>query len=571
MPIPRYNPQVNSAALPTPRVATDAPIEAFGGGASAAAVGEAGRDLGRSALKIAAAEKDRADDVATQDMYKDLVMAKNNLIYDPQNGALTRRGKDALGAMEEFTPQFEKTADEIEKRAANETQRGMFRKMRMREGLEFSANLERHASQEGLRLEDETFKSLVTTVQDDAIKNMHIPGKVRDSVGLMTGAAMAYAGKRGFGPEQSKQLVTGIVSKTHAGVIGRMLANGDDMMASAYYKGVKGDVTGGDSIGIERALEEGTLRGASQRSADKILSENKELSAAMDAVKKIDDPKLRDATEDRVRRGLDDMKRIDFQRKADNFKQASDIVEATKSRDHVPPGLWAELPLTERNAIDARAKQLQAGIQPTTDWGSYYELMTMASSPATREQFKTANLFMYRTKMADPEFKQLVSLQAGLRSGKGEKEEKELDGFRTNHQIVNDALTAAGIDPTPKPGKDDATSVALFRRMVDERVGAIQEQTKKKATNEEVQGVVDTLMVEHITKLGTFRNWIPFYTGDTTKRAFEIQPGDIAPDAIPKPERLKIEGALRAMGKPVTAASISELYRLKLQSVPRGR
>jgi hypothetical protein len=103
---------------------------------------------------------------------------------------------------------------------------------------------------------------------------------------------------------------------THVGVIDRLLANDQDLAAKQYYDAHKADVTGAATIAVERALEEGSTRGESQRQADTITAKAATLGDALTQVRAIADPKVRDATEERVRKF--------FSEKAENLRQQRD-------------------------------------------------------------------------------------------------------------------------------------------------------------------------------------------------------------------------------------------------------
>jgi hypothetical protein len=195
-----------------------------------------------------------------------------------------------------------------------------------------------------------------------------------------------------------------------------------------------------------------------------------------------------------------------------------------------------------------------------TDWGEYYNLKTLASVDGpTRDKFLKTNLMVHRPNMADPEFKELVSLQSQLRKNDSSALDK-LNGFRSASSIINDSLSAVNIKPNPKPGSDDAEKVAQFRRRVEESVVELQTETGRKATNKEIQSIVDNMIVKgKIPDSGII--W------DTRARAFELEPGQrlvVEYDSIPIEERRAAEQALKRKGLPVTSESIRQLYSIKL-------
>ncbi len=384
------------------------------------------------------------------------------------------------------------------------------------------------------------------------------PGKVDSAIKNQEAIIIDRANREGRSPEWVKEQVGDAQSKTHSSVIQRMLANGQDMAASEYYKSIKDQIGGGEVTQVEKSLEEGTLRGQSQRESDKIVGSTKDLTSALDQARKIEDPKLRDETTSRVKDFFTTKRLAENEAKETDYVGATNIIEKTKNFDNVPPNLLVKMTPAERTSLRNYADNLREGKKPVTNWDDFYNLRTMASSNSTKTKFMQTNLMEYRPSLADSEFKELANLQAQLRNG-DEKAEKTLDGYRTDAQIVDGALTSAGFDATPKQGTDDAKKVNQFRRKVDERIAQHQQNTGKKATNEEVQSIVDTMMVEGVSEKG----WI----WDTKKRLFELNPGEsieIGVDDVPPAEKAKIESALKKNGMPVTSENIVKLFSKKI-------
>ncbi len=561
--VPRYEAGVQEKPLPAARVTTDAPsLEAFGGGASALAVGQETQRLGDLSYKLAEAEKAKADDIATIEFQTKLSSKKQELFWDPKTGAFGRKGKDALGAREDYGSQFDKYADDLEKGLSSNTQREMARKIRMKERLELDGQIEHHTFGEMQTFQKQTVQAGIATARNDGILNYSDPAKVQDSIRLQE--ALIYQDAAGKPPAMLQYEIETARSKTHSEVVTRMLDNGQDLTAKAHFEQNRAMFTGEDAAKMEKSLKEGSLRGESQRQSDAILAKHSDMQSALAEAKQVQDPHIRDAVTERVKDEFGLRKVAETQRVESLYKNAADIIDKTGNVDQIPPAQWSQFPLSDRAALKAYAKNRREGTQPETSWGDYYGLKIQASNPQGREEFKKMNLMPYRPIMADAEFKDLITLQTGLRNG-DEKAGKALDGFMTDQQIVNDSLLAAGIDSTPTAGKKDATRVMNFRRQVDVQVRAVQERTGKKATNEEVQSIVDNLMVKGVTE----EHWY----GNKKKPAFELADGeklDLTVKDIPKGDRAKIEEALKRRNIAVTEDKILDLYSRKLKGMVSG-
>lgn len=550
---------VKQNAAPNVRVATDAPAEAFGGGSSLAQVSQTATGLGQQAMQIAHEEKQKADDVATTEAYSKTVALRNQLMYDPKNGAMTRKGKDAFGVSDEYGKKFKDATDEINSSLTNDDQRTMYNKIRANEGRDLESSLTKHTYQEAQNYDQETTKASVQTSQQDAIMNYQNPGKIQESLAMQKNLIAANGTRMGLPPEEVQHQQMDAESKTHAGVIERMLANSQDLAASAYYKEVKGNVLGTDAIQLEKALEEGTVRGQSQRGAADIYNKNHDLSSALAQVDKIADPRVQDATRERVKQRFQEKEEAVKLNSDHAFRAAYSAVEKSKNKDDIPPATWAALSPEHKNTITAFLKKDDI----ITDWPEYYNLKTMASTPELQKKFLSTDLLQYRNKLADADFKNIVDLQDTVRKG-GDKSDKLLNGYRTNREIVEGALKPMGI------AKDDPR-VDDIHRAVDQRI--IQEKAvtgKTEIPTSEVQRITDDTIVKahEAGSSGVFG----FFRGD--KPAFEFGPDahlevDVAD--IPKSEVKKMTAALKARGIPVTDEKLQQLYSSRLNKVRRGQ
>jgi len=545
-------------AAPNARLNVQTSEASFGGGAAVEAVGRAGAGLAQQAFQIAKEERQKADDVATQEAYTKTVKLRNDLMYDPKNGAMNRKGKDAFGVGQEYGQQFNKGADQIESSLATDEQRAMYQKIRQQELRDLDGNLTRHTFQQAQEYDQETTISGIKTTQEDAVMNYQDPGKVDQALKIQNALIDSHGARAGQAPEVISQRKAEAASKTYEAVIQRMLANGQDLAASEYYNKIKGSIVGQDATQVETALQEGSLRGESQRQAGSIVSKHSNMTSALAEVDKIQDPKIQDATRERVKQRFAEREQAQQYAGEQAFRSAYSIVEKSRNKDDIPPGQWAAMSPAQKNSIESYLKSDKV----ETDWNEYYNLKQMAATPAMRDKFMKTDLLIYRAKLGDTEFKELVNAQGDARKG----DNTQLDGFQSDQQIVNGALAEAGIDPSPKPASKDAKSVNLFRRRVDEEVRKRQLDTGKKVTNEEMQGIVDGLMVKGITN----RGFIPWF--DTEKRLFELERGtdkkfDFDVASVPATERQKIESALRAKGVTVNDDTVLALYRKKLSGM----
>lgn len=297
------------------------------------------------------------------------------------------------------------------------------------------------------------------------------------------------------------------------------------------------------------------------------------LKEALAEADKIQDPQLRDEVTARVRDRIAVNRQISndaaAQRNAtakaileQQYLDATNIVQATHAFDKIPPALLAKLSEPQRSALYTYAKNLSEGKKTVTNFGVYYDLVSRASVPALQDDFARIDLNSpkYLNSIDESDLKHLAEMQASIRKGDKDQTAKLNEGFLTRDQLVNNTLGMAGIDPSPKFGTEAYTQVVNFKQQVDQKIMELQQQTQKPATNKDLQGIVDGLLINGTTKVP---GW--FYgENDAVKHLFEVpegKPFSVGGTAIPRDEAVSIVFALHRNNVPVTEAEIANQYR----------
>lgn len=554
--VPVYNrPQIQAQNIPNARANVETSLETFGGGQSAANLGNTVVGL---ADKYATEEKKKADDLKNLQTDKAFTDLETRILYDSKNGALTKRGEDSFALPDQVDAEYKKGLEEISKGLNNADQKMAFEKMAASRKGDIDRKVQVHMSGERVKFDDATTESFLTNERGAAVLAYNDPIRIQQSLDRQQIEIAKHADRNGLPPEWVQSKMQDAVSKTQSGVVNRMLDLGDDRKAKAYFDEHKEQFSGQDVGHMEKMLEEGSIRGESTRKSDAIVAQGLSMSQAMEQVKKIEDPKIRDATSDRVRQDfqIKEAARRDHVEKL--HIEAGNILDKTPDVSKIPFQQWNQFSVGEKAQLKQYAKTKSEGDQPKTNWGEYYDLKSLASNPETAKDFAQTDLYsQYRNKMGDSEFKELVNIQTAMRNGKSPK---ELDGYRTNQQIVNDSLIQAGYDTGANASKSQKASVAGFKRNVDEQVAELEKRNGKKATNAEIQNISDSLLVKTVTDKG--------FIWDTTKRAFELTGGDkpdISYKDIPKGEKKKIEEVLRKRNIAPNENKVKDLFLRKVK------
>jgi hypothetical protein len=554
--------RVVTRALPGARRTTAPSPDAFGAqvGATLARVSSA------AATTMANAERTRNDQVAVLRATSQLTAWENERLYNPETGALTIRGKDAQSVLDVVPGEFDTRAGELAAELSNDEQRFQFERFRLQRQTAIDYSLRRHVYGEMQQLDRDEFKGFVANMTSNAIANADQPALVGAALGELTQRTEEFARRQGLGPEQRKQMIEEARTNVHSGVISRFLSQDKDQAAQVYYDEVKEQIGGEARERIEKALEAGTLRVNAQRESDSILQGSDTLETALQKVRGIKDPELRDEVQQRVEHGFTIRDRQQREAEESTLTRLYNLGEKGGLRAVTRDPAWEGLSGGSRAGIRSYLENLANGTPRKTDQRRWYDLMTMATTPATQDQFAKTNLLTVRPYLSDSDFQQLAEIQGRIRAGdvRGANALAATEGEVKT--ITDESLRKVGLDPTPpekgSKGYDEAATarVTEFRENV-RRAVAIEEQRKggQKLTTLEIQAIVDRFTIK--TQEGVdrwFRADIPPQFG------FERKAQVTRVQDVPAADAAAIRAAIVRQGGKPTDAQVIAVFNAKL-------
>ena len=575
-------PSVEANALPNVR------------GTAALTEAAAGVDLGKPFVALGAHlyqdELYRQDQVAFLDADRKLSEWEAKRLYDPTSGALAVRGKDTLGLPDTVGKDYQTTVDEIRKGLANERQQVQFDRTVEARRKDINTSLSRHVFNEMRKYEDSETESYIKTEQQAGILGSDDPARVQLSIDRQKAAMVDFAnrnglakGKDGGMSQYLKQRLIQIDSDTTVGVIDRYLAQGNDQMAQRIFTEAKASnmIAGDDITKVEARLKTSVTEGQGLRGATSIwdkLGPKSDLDPVnLDTLLRTAESEFADNIPvlKAVKQGLVERANTHNAAQRERKEAAQDAVwraidGGTNLATVRKMPEYLALPGQVQNQIKEhvvdRAYMLSKRAEGEGNDALYYQRLTEASSTPLQDGFIQRNLLDDRGKLSRSQFNHLAEVQASLRKGDTKNADKLLASDRQQDRMVTEALLRMKLDPTPneKTPKEKVEQIVGFRRAVREAVGAIEQQTGKNATDQQVQGIVDGFVIEAVTKPGILWN--------DTKRVYQIQPGDniiIKVTDVPAAEKAKIEDALRRNGRTVTDQAVTQLYTQKLYQMRR--
>lgn len=558
--VPLYDdPQVNPAALPGVRVSTNAPIEAFGGGAAG------GEGVNRQVRQVAGqlqegAEQDyqRANRVRMYEDNRAFDDWEAVNLYDLKTGALSQMGKNAFEARVSVDKSFEQFVQEREKGLQNDDQRLAFQGMVEERRGHYGRRVRDHVIEQGRVVERAELDASLESSKERAARDA---STVPMELAYVRKLAQERAQSHGLGPAAAAQYVQEQETDLHGRVINSKLAAGQDLDASAYFASVKDRLDPDVATKIQGHLKDGSRAGEARRISDEILSGSATQEEALSKLQKknVQDTKIYDEARRRIRDEFTLRKKAKAERQEQYFNDAWKWVERHPNdlnmyiarREDMAPGDWEKL--------EHQASNILLGKKPVTNRNTYEELMLMSSLEP--EKFKTYNLQRRSEELSDTDYKKFVDIRAEI-TGKGRSQ--EADGYLEKKQIVDGFIVGLGLDSSPpqKDGEYMWETVSGLRTIIDRAYASeltrAQEKTpsKKSLSNEETRKLVkDTIE----TVRGAKESTGVFGWG---AGRFTLKPGAVDQIPMSRADRAEIVAELKKLngGVEPTPEQITDTY-----------
>jgi len=496
--VPRYGDQrVDASPLPDTRLNASG-SNAFGLSPS---IGQAAQNALGRAENWADAEVKKANQLQVLDADRQLSALETNIQYDPKSGIINRKGKDAFSLPDDVRTMWDKGVSEIEKSLKNDVQKESFRAMQIQRWTDLDRNVQRHVSGERKAYDEQVTSSYIDNEQGAAALNYLDPERVRMSIDRQRAAIIDHADRNGLPEEALVQRINDAVSKTHTAVMARMLANDQDMAAQKYMQDHKDELTAEDITRVEKAVEEGSLRGESQRRVDDIMGRGLSRSDAMEEARSVADPKLRDAVEERVSRAYEQRRAAERQDQEDLYQRAANLIDSgprgAPARSVIPPDQWSRLTPEQRSALQRRAEDPDNNDKV---WLDFLSLSPTDVAGLSRAEFETS----YWSHFDKERRTRAESFWSAAVGGKGSKDPAFAATLTFKDRVDNTLRTTGLLDPNKSKSKFNEDEATLYSRFENEAARAIQEYEvnvlggKRKATGEEMQKVLDTMAVQRV-------------------------------------------------------------------------
>lgn len=513
-----------------------------------ASSGRAFQQLGNSLANVAGQLQRRENETWAREQETLFQKAITDRMSNPNTSYFNKAGRKAYDGLKDEQKYYDDLSDSMLESADNEGKRRRLQDLLDNRKASLYDSFGRHAMKEFKAWENSQNQFAAQTAIESAAVNPYSRDVITH---LERGRAEVSELHRrnGASEEEVKARIDEYENTFHKTMTATLMQD-NPRQAKAYYQANKDNILAETRIALEKQLDVAGLVQQSQEQADLIMEKAAlENADPMALAAKIKDPDLRKETEQLVRIYSADKKRAETERENNLFESAWKSVIDNPVPGNVPANIRYDHRIKMMEYIEKKA----SGKDIQTEWQSYYQLLTEAGNPETRDTFQNRNLYEYRTLLGDSEFKELAKLQAGLKS-KDTKTKLDLDAVYSNKQVLDQRLESVGINVNPKPNSDAATRLTQFQQRVDMAVRDFEQSNNKKITADDYLGIVDKMLRKVVVDEDILFS--------DEKFLFETTMEDIGD--VPAKDRDAIEKGLRQNNIPVTDENIKYFYFKKL-------
>lgn len=552
-----------------------ASAEAFGGGGAASAITQSQGQLLNVATKVAEKFQYDADRTAVVEARNKLKKYSNELLWGSTDaegnrnaGAFDYKGKDALGIPDNINPSFEKFVADTSNSLANDRQKRIFQEFALEEGTAVQNRVNQYVSQEMIKYSDEQDEQGLLLEAEEASNYWNEPGRLAKAIENQEALIESQALRNGHGEDWKENKLKQVKSATLKQVIGRMLADDQDMLAEKFFKQNKGAFTAKDYEDLERSIEVGSLRGYGQRKSDEIWEKSKgNYSEALAKAREISDPKKREETLRNLRQRQSDQAAGVSAQQAVNYQTASEFIKQKPGVDPesaIPAPLWAELTLEQRDALVKRGRSVP---NDNKKWLDFLALTPEQLKGLSRQEFETK----YWAHFDDAHRTRAENAWASERQtgGKRSRAHKNKSPLSFQNQFDR-TIRNTNILSSPKKsrnsfGDKDRDKYTRLEQMAFEAYSDFQEINKREPDYNESQKIVDDILLNKVRLEGSGWLWddevpVGLLRQDQRGNTY-VKKSDIPPVSYSR-----ISNAMRSNGLLPTQDKVQKAYALLIQN-----
>lgn len=266
--------RLQETLTPAPPAAPVPGLEAFGGGEPAAAVARQVQSNLQQATKIAVDERVRIQRARHRDLDDQLVRKSTEF----KTRLASVKGLQAQDEYDAIQKDYEDFHREITKGVSDPRLLEATRNSFLKRSQDLDSYSQRYVLVERRSYEKDKFEAHQESLHESALaRHRSADGSIdfeaiQDTIEQRTMSIFDRANEEGWSAEEVRVRAGKMQSTTHRDVLKLMTAQQDDVGANEYFKDFKGEMNGEDVAAIQPTLTESSVRGESQRQADRIMT-----------------------------------------------------------------------------------------------------------------------------------------------------------------------------------------------------------------------------------------------------------------------------------------------------------
>lgn len=411
------------------------------------ALAQVGQTISRELGAVVEEFKRRDDESAVFEARRQLNDWESQKIFDPEQGAIARRGRDAFDLPKTLPEDFDKFAGQVVAGLKGQRQRDAFQKMAESRREQVTSWANRHALGQREVYEEGQYQADLKSFADRAVFYSDDPAKIGTELALQNARTVGYLRGKGQSEEVIAQAVKENASRVHTSVIASLVESGEAAKAQEYLTKNAASMGADDVKRVRQSLHEGLARERAQSFGDEMDQSGKTLKEQQDEARK----RFKGIEETAA---LQEINARESQRRVAEAQAAKAIesevwkvVGNGGGRKQIPVGLWNSLDGQEQTKVNEfiRARQKRAVAEAegkdATDMGTYYRLLRQSVDKP--EEFANEDLMRYGPLLKDADLKSFMAAQTSIRSG-GRTLAKDLqDARRTAHSMLGKSMLGA--------------------------------------------------------------------------------------------------------------------------------
>ncbi len=203
--------------------------------------------------KLVQQEKERADETALMDAQMQADAWEANHVFDAQNGALAKKGKDAFDLPRMLGEKFDQDMNAIRDGLGSNEQKMAFQKFMLQRKSALSRTLEAHARGQMDEYEKNVATAETSSALNRAMLYFNDPATVEESVNRAKAAQVRAGLREGLPEAKITERIMETESKAHVGILARW-ADKDQRTALEYWNKNKDRFYGDDLLQAQKLM-----------------------------------------------------------------------------------------------------------------------------------------------------------------------------------------------------------------------------------------------------------------------------------------------------------------------------